>query len=146
MAKSFQVSKSLGFHLNRVAAAMRADFARRLGEQGFRVSDWAILAAVEQGATTPTAVAQIMALDPAVVTRTADRLVELGLLVRATSESDARSSTLGLTQDGRRTVAKLALEAEATNRHFTKGLSGDEIKSAMLLLDRMFQNQSDVGD
>ena len=128
MAKSFQVSKSLGFHLNRVAAAMRADFARRLG------------------ATTPTAVAQIMALDPAVVTRTADRLVELGLLVRATSESDARSSTLGLTQEGRRTVAKLALEAEATNRHFTKGLSGDEIKSAMLLLDRMFQNQSDVGD
>lgn len=145
MSKSFSLNKSLGFHLNRLAAAMRAHFAARLGEHGFKVSEWALLAAVRQGAQTPGAVARMMALDPAAVTRTLDRLADLGLIARKTSESDARSHVLELTADGIATVTKLGKEAEATNRQFASGLTPGELTQLISLLDRMFANRP-LGD
>ena len=135
------IHSSTGYWVTRLARAMECDFENRLNVHGVSRAACAILSAiVNDGKTTPAALATFIGIDGAAVTRHLDRLEEQGLLVRERSTTDRRVVNLKLTRKGSRLVPKLVADSKATNAKFLAGLTSAEKKALQEIIQKMLAN------
>ena len=93
---------TLLFEVWLVAHSTRALLDGALRRGGLGAEDFALYSVLAQGATTPTELAQMMALPPTTVSSLVRRLERLGHVRRVPNPDDARSYRIELTKVGRR--------------------------------------------
>lgn len=83
-----------------LSRALDVELRRRQGAEPLTVAELNVLGQVSRGNALPSVIARAMRLDPARVTRLADRLVALGYLARSEDAADRRRCLLHLTASG----------------------------------------------
>jgi DNA-binding MarR family transcriptional regulator len=98
------------------------------------------LSQLKKGPKTPSELADSEQVAPPSMTRTANFLVEMGLVARDDHPSDGRSKVLRLTEEGRATLDRIARARDNWMLHQLEGLTKDEqklLKEATELLNRV---------
>jgi DNA-binding MarR family transcriptional regulator len=141
MKKTYDLQKSVGYLVNRVAKEMRDLLERRMLPHGVTAHQWAILIHVYGGeAQTGKALADLLGIDGAAVSRLVDRLVAKGLLVRKPHEKDRRSWIVSMTPKGRQVTEQLPPIARGVLNQFLNGFSEKETTLLISSLKRMLNN------
>jgi len=94
------------------------------------------LIALTEGHTI-TDVAQFLGVSNAAASKAVDRLVRRNLLNRVEAEADRRAVVLSLTPQGRELLESYQREARGVLNEIFGRLSGDELKDATTMLDRL---------
>jgi DNA-binding MarR family transcriptional regulator len=94
-----------------------------------------VLAEIGRGTTLPSAIARATRLDPARVSRLAERLVRLGLVERRISAHDRRQVPLALTPRGEQRVARAREEAREAMGTLLASLSEREREALAVAVD-----------
>lgn len=86
----------------------RAAIEAQIDKLGIHRSQHFVLMSLahKNGELTQTEIANMLDISPAAVTVTLQKLEKSGLIERQTSESDARTKIIKLTEEGKKTVAK----------------------------------------
>lgn len=122
------------------AHAVRTLLGLRLAALGLAAGqDRFLLALVPRGRLTVSTLADELAVRPSTVSKTADRLVDKGLVTRLLDESDARRIILELTPAGLALCRKVAEIGEEIDAELTASLAPNEvthIQDSLSLLER----------
>ena len=106
----------LGYWVSSLASALRKGLDRQLAASDVTSAQWAILDVCSRGeANSPSALARVIPVDTAAISRQLDKLREKGLIRRRRLTSDRRSVRVELTQEGRELVPTLAPLVHANN-------------------------------
>ena len=137
----FLMEESISFMISRLANAMRLELERRLAPFGVTAQQWTVLMLCHQnGAVTPSYLAEALGVDGSAVTRLLDRLEKKQFVRRNVNPSDRRSVQVELLDEGRRLAMSLPpLDAEVADQ-FLNGLSGREEAQLKLILRSMMRN------
>lgn len=127
----------LGYWLRQLSNHVSHAFARRLGDQGVTVAEWALMRVLyDEAPIAPSRLAARMGLTRGAVTKLADRLAAKALLDRTAHAEDGRAQTLALTEAGRAFVPRLAALADANEAACFAHLSdADRATLARILKD-----------
>ena len=137
----------LGYLVGTLGSAMRKGLEDELAPMGVTPAQWVILEAAFSGnADTLTALARIIPVDAAAISRQLDKLQQRGLVRRRRLRSDRRTVRIELTDAGRELVPKLAPAVEANNRKFLSGITNDELAAFTEIIQKMIQNAGTVSD
>jgi DNA-binding MarR family transcriptional regulator len=93
--------------------------AEQLEEERLAVTDYWAMTGIEEGETSPTALARVLAVSPAGITQLLDRLEQRGLITRSRNPGDRRATVLALSPKGR----QLQRRARARCSRFLDGLA-----------------------
>lgn len=116
--------------------AWRTELDRRLRPLGFSHSRWLLLLYLSRkDGCTQSELAQDMGIEPATLVRSVDYMEKEGLLQRCGSETDRRVKHLYLTDAGKKSVASIRSYTTELRKEMLAGLSQDEIKSALDVLN-----------
>lgn len=113
--------ESLSYQLLRVARLHRTRAANHLGEIGMHPGqETVLLSLVENDGQTMTALAYALEVKPPTITKMVSRMSNQGLVIRSTVDTDKRSFTVSLTEEGHSKANDLKrlwkrLEKEAMN-------------------------------
>ena len=144
MKTRYRLHDSTGHWIARVYSAMRREFDQKLREQGVTVGDWAVLASLSDGASSPSEIARHAGIDRAVAARVLSRLTEgKGYTSRQLRKEDHRSFEMKLTAAGKRLVAKLLEENRRINQKFLSGIGPGQAETLKRLLKLMLANSTD---
>lgn len=109
-----------------------------ISQQGFRL----LRMVAERGPITPTELARLTDIDPAVVTRQSRLLESDGLVTRTRDDGgDGRVSSLAVTDHGKRTVLRMR---KVLNRHMQLALRAWSDRDVEVLADLMDRLVSDL--
>ena len=137
----------LGYLVGTLGSAMRKSPEDELAPMGVTPAQWVILEAAFSGnADTLTALARIIPVDAAAISRQLDKLQQRGLVRRRRLRSDRRTVRIELTDAGRELVPKLAPRVEANNRRFLSGITTDEQSAFTEIIQKMIQNAGPASD
>lgn len=93
----------------RTGHAVRELMAHAVADSGVSADEWAVLSVVGVfRSVPPTRLSTVLRVPPASITRYVARLVDAGLLVRASNAEDGRSYLLELSAEGREKVDEIA--------------------------------------
>lgn len=103
----FQLEQAIGFNVNRTAFLMTEEIARKFATNGYPLvaQDFGILFRLQHGAMTQVEIAAMLMRDKTTVTRRLDGLVKKGFIERNPDPSDRRCFRIGLTEEGKQTLA-----------------------------------------
>jgi DNA-binding MarR family transcriptional regulator len=104
-------------------------------EDALGLAELGVLGEVGRGTALPSAIARSTRLDPARVTRVAERLVQLGLVERRTSVNDRRQVPLALTERGEQRLLRARDEAREAMGTLLDGLADREREALAVALD-----------
>ena len=105
------------------------------------VDQWLLLKAIQRNnAQTQQRIAKKVFKDVASVTRIIDLLIKSGYLLRNFHSTDARRSSLSLTQAGEEVLAKLQPYIEANRKKALTGLTKDTIAQIQAGLAKISEN------
>ena len=117
----------LGYWHNRFGQTVRVGFERRLAKRGMTVSQWCFLIVLYHAhANTVKGIAEKIHLDPAAVTRLADRLSAKGYVLRVPKLNDGRIITFVLTDKGKELVPHLIRDADQNDIKYFGSLTAIE--------------------
>jgi len=120
---SFDLDGHLFFWVTQVQARRDLQVAVALEPHGLRVPAWRTLASLRaRDRCTMNELAELTALERSTLSRTVDRMVDDGLVVRMADERDLRIVRLGLAPAGRRLFDEIAPRIDALNRAAVAGL------------------------
>ena len=103
------------------------------------VADWRVMAALGRFAPlTASEVGQRIVMDKVAVSRAVARLLQRGLIERATDRADRRRAPLKLSARGRSVHARIVPLARDYETRLCQALSGDEREVFNTLADRLF--------
>lgn len=112
-----------------------------LREYGLQLSDYQVLSflltADEGDSLSPTSLSQALRQTPAGMTKTLDRLEEKGLIRRASSTSDRRSTEIRLTTRGERAAEEACLAEAQAQRALFSVFSKTELATLNSYLSRL---------
>lgn len=74
------------------------------------------------------------------------RLEEKGIITRRANEYDLRNMLVSLTDLGEEMDAKIVAFSNEIDEHMMRGISDDEIKACLKVLDKLEANMEDFGD
>ncbi|WP_207919012.1 MarR family winged helix-turn-helix transcriptional regulator [Saccharopolyspora karakumensis] len=127
----------------RVAARGRDLLARALAEEGLRLSQHAVLAAVaEHGPLAQAELVRRLEIDPKDVVGLLNELGDKGLVQRRPDPRDRRKNAVSATPDGLATLQRCAALAETANRELLTPLSTAERELLITLLRRLHAGQA----
>ncbi|MBX9688772.1 MAG: MarR family transcriptional regulator [Candidatus Obscuribacterales bacterium] len=139
---SVDLSRNLGFLLNRGWRLLRDDVDLALKPLRLTVHEYAVMRIIENGkAETQQDVARRYGLDPSSMVELVDRLAERQLLLRERNEFDRRSYRLSLTPKGRKTLSRARRIADAELRRFVDVLSESELESLYVILWKLVSSK-----
>ncbi|MBT4589750.1 MAG: MarR family transcriptional regulator [Rhodospirillaceae bacterium] len=139
MSKNIDLNKFVGFKIHqlslRIANTMARSYSRPLGIgiPAFRI----ILRLGHLGSTSLVELADASGMDPAVVSRTVEKLEAQGYLIRAWHPDDKRRRVLSLSEEGKDLHAKLLPFAVELQEELVEGLSESELNEFNRILDWM---------
>lgn len=131
------LDESLGFQVNRLAAAMRAALESRLAAHGLTAPQWAtLMRLLERDGWPQRELGESQGMDKATVGGVIARLEAKGLVGRAGHPEDARVNLVALTSKGRRLARAMRPFADVVNGRAKAALSAEESKLLQTLLIR----------
>ena len=136
-----QSQDHLGYWVGSLASAIGKGAGEQLAPMGVTPCQWAILeAAFFVNANTLTALARIIPVDAAAISRQLDKLQKSGLVRRRRLRSDRRTVRIELTEAGRDLVPKLETRVQANNARFLAGVSAAEQAAFTEIIKKMLKN------
>jgi DNA-binding MarR family transcriptional regulator len=137
----YRADESLGFLINRLAAAMRAAFENRLDQYGLTAQQFGFLARLYEEDSQPlSAIGRRMYCDKPTITGIANRLERKGLIKKVRDEEDRRVFKAILTEKGRGLEDVLLQMALNVNLDVMKGLSEEDMRAFKRLLRKALNN------
>jgi DNA-binding MarR family transcriptional regulator len=131
----------VGYWLRRLSDEVHHSFERQLAVNDVTAAQWNVLVTVyHRHATTTTAVARLIGIDPGAVSRLVDRLAGKGLMTRHADPATRRSTQLALTPAGRALVPDLIAIADANDAAYFGQLPPAERTALVHLLRQLFSS------
>ena len=128
----------IGVVISDVARLLRTEFDRRVRRLGITRAQWLVLTRLHRhpGASL-SELAEMMEVEKATAGRMIDRLVANGWVARRTQRDDRRVKRVYLTPEAERVHKRIWRVAEATVEDALTGLSVQESRQLMTLLQRI---------
>lgn len=140
-------NEHLGYWVGSLASAIRKGLEEELAQYDVTPAQWAILeAAFDGNANTLTALARVIPVDAAAISRQLDKLQQSGLVRRRRLRSDRRTVRIELTESGRDLVPKLAPLVRANNARFLAGVSAEEQAAFTAIMRKILINAGSDGE
>lgn len=137
----FKTDTSIGFTVYRTALKLQLEMARRTKPFGLSPQQWSVLNRLgELDGIPQKELAERTFKDPPTIARILDRLAERGLIGRRENPDDRRAFLVDLTDAGRELRALLLPVAAKMNEDAASGLSEDESRLLLSLLNRVQRN------
>jgi DNA-binding MarR family transcriptional regulator len=134
----FAIEESLGYLINRAARAMAYALGQRLRDHGVQIGQWAVLMFLwAEDGRTQAELSRVVAIEPATMVRTLDRMARDGLVRREPDRRDRRLIRIRLTPQGAALRDVLVPEAVAVNAQVARGMSAREQMLLRELLRRL---------
>ena len=128
----------LPYLLNRVMGRMNQLLADRLKRHGISFQEWRVLLVLaNKGPRTIRTLSEDTIIPHSTLSRMLDRMQRDGLVVRAVSETDARTVKVAITAAGQDLFAALRHHGLAVLGQAAEGLSEAEVKTMRRLASRM---------
>lgn len=135
------LTKSVAPKLHLAAKNSRMFFNHLLAEEGASFAIWTVLAALQlKGPMIQREIAECLSIEGPTLTRHLESLEGRGLVARARTDTDRRSSRVELTEAGATMYHRLVQVAVKANETMLSGLSSGEIQQFDKLLDRILGN------
>ena len=137
------VDKAIGFWLNRVYQASRAEMYRAFREQGEDVTpeQWMVLIRLwEREGQSQAELSDGTLRDAPTISRILGTMEERGWVTRKSSPSDGRVRSVYLTEGGRALRKKLVPVARTLVERLLHGIEPAEVDEMRRTLRRMFEN------
>jgi len=133
-AEGYRLHDQIGFLLRQANQRHIAIFGARMGDR-LTTTQWsALVTLAEQEPISQNQLGRETSMDVATIKGVVDRLVARGLVRTAPDPRDGRRLVLGITEDGRATIARnLATAAEVTRETLAPLTPGERILLAELL-------------
>ena len=133
--ENFQLTQSVGFHLNRARNGLLMEMDAALRPLDITGQQMGILLSLLRGAAnTPLEVSRLLGIDTGLMTRMLDKLENKGLLKRERSEEDRRVIHLILSAKGKAVATRVPDIAPEVLNHRLRNFSADEFNEFMRLL------------
>lgn len=127
---------------NRISGAIATSYGQRFG---LSIRDWRIMAVLgETPDISAGELAERTAIDKVAVSRSVNRLLSDGRLLRRFSADDRRRSVLRLSKAGERLYAEIAPMAQGYERALLARLSPNEQRQLDRMLSRLMEIQPEV--
>ncbi|XPV67809.1 MAG: MarR family winged helix-turn-helix transcriptional regulator [Halarcobacter sp.] len=140
----FDMNNSLGFVLNRTSLAMKTGFNQKIKEFDISPEQWSLIfRIVENPGLTQRELANSTYKDQANITRSLDRLEKKGFLTRISNGEDRRVMNISPTPKAKELVEKVVPISQEYNQLLSKGLSEEEYRSLIRLLNKVYINIED---
>jgi DNA-binding MarR family transcriptional regulator len=137
------LSEFLPYLINRIGAAFVERYERDLAPHGLSIAMWRVLAALSTtGRQRQIDVAGITSIDVSTLSRLVTRLMRLGLVTRARSDTSNREVNVEVTQKGRALVNRLIPQARRLEGEAIAGLSAADLAVTRQTLRRMYGNMA----
>jgi DNA-binding MarR family transcriptional regulator len=121
--------------------AVRARVDRALQQSGLRIGQYQVLRVLwDDDGLTPREIAERLDVEMPTVTRTVQRMVRDGFVVREANQSDARSVRIRLSRRGREIEPAVAEILERETSRALTGFSAAERASLVAMLVRISEN------
>jgi DNA-binding MarR family transcriptional regulator len=131
------LDQSLGFHVNRLAGAMRTAMEARLTPHDLTAPQWgALMRLLEHDGWPQSELGQSLGMDKATIGGVIARLEAKRLIMRQVDPDDARINRVTLTAAGRKLSRALQPLAEEVNDRATATFSPREVTQLVSLLTR----------
>jgi DNA-binding MarR family transcriptional regulator len=141
------LSEYLPYLINRIGAAFVMRYERDLAAHGLSIAMWRVLAALStNGAQRQIDVAETTSIDASTMSRLVTRLVGLGFVTRARSDTSNREVSVELTPKGRALVNRLIPRARALEAQAIAGVPAAELAITRETLRRMYRNMAAAGE
>jgi DNA-binding MarR family transcriptional regulator len=132
----------LGYHLRRAQVAVFQHFTQTMGEADITPGQFGVLAVIAANAgLSQTQLGQALGIDRSTVVAVIDRLEARGLVARAAAPNDRRSHALRLSPSGTQLLRRLEEMVRAHERHIARGLSAEDQRLLIRLLDRVVRDE-----
>lgn len=108
-----ELTAHLGYWLRQVSNHVSHAFSRKLATSNVTVAEWAVMRALYgREPTSPSQLADDMALTRGAISKLADRLIDKELIAREQNPNDGRAHKLKLTKVGMNLLPELAALAD----------------------------------
>ena len=135
--ENFQLTQSVGFHLNRARNSLLMEVDAALRPLEITGQQMGILLSLMRGmASTPLEISKLLGIDTGLMTRMLDKLESKGLLQRQRSDEDRRVIHLILTDKGHAVAAQIPDIAPEVLNHRLRNFSETEFKEFLRLLQK----------
>ncbi|RZT42064.1 MarR family winged helix-turn-helix transcriptional regulator [Cupriavidus agavae] len=135
--ENFQLTQSIGFHLNRARNSLLTELDSALRPLDINAQQMGILLCLTRGvASTPFEISKVLGIDSGLMTRMLDKLEEKGLLERSRSIDDRRVVNLTLTNKGRNIAEEIPTIAPEVLNQRLRGFTNEEFEEFRRLLQK----------
>lgn len=132
---------SLGFVINKVALILKNEFDKELAAYGITAIQFSIMKRLwEEDGLSQKALAERTFKTTPEMTNLIDKLERKGLVIREANEHDRRGYRIRLTAEGRAIETAAVDAAHRTLGRALQGISDEEVKELLKLLERIFAN------
>jgi DNA-binding MarR family transcriptional regulator len=140
-APVFELERHPFFWLTQAIGSRDRRLAQALRGHGLRVPEWRVLASLyARRRCSMRELADLATIDRSTLSRTADRMVHAGWVVRMSDARDQRVTRLALTAAGERLFARVWPAVERINRAAVQGLPEGAVDMLRWILERMKEN------
>ena len=135
----------LPYLVNRVGTIIAEQFgAETLAPHGLSIAMWRVMAVLSStGGQRQIDLAELTSIDASTLSRIVTRLVRMGLVTRARSESSNREVVVTLSQKGGALVARLIPRGRDIETDAAAGLSPEELAVVKRCLRRIYANMKE---
>jgi DNA-binding MarR family transcriptional regulator len=132
---------SSGFLLARLGFGFKANAIAKLGEAGFEIYDYSVLAILaEADRETQATIADALTVDPSRLVALLDSLEQRGLIVRQRDPHDRRRHAVSITGPGKRQLARLREITRQLDDEFLAPLDPESRETLHGLLMRLAEH------
>jgi DNA-binding MarR family transcriptional regulator len=143
---TFDFDNALANRFLLLSMSVRATTGECARQLGLSTASWHILSVIGRHEPMfPSVAARLSAMDAEKVTRTVDRLVELGYVIRNTDAADRRRVILCLTPRGRTALNKLAKATRACDARWRSALTPEENSLLDAIVDKLRARAPQLG-
>ncbi len=143
MEKKHSRSNSLVYLLERTLRQTRMLLQKAFDEGKLKISvdQWIVLSQVSQKTNqNQRQIAEMVAKDPASITRILDLLEKQKLVKRSADKRDLRNSIISITTAGEKMLKSCSDKVVRFKKVAGKGLSQDDLNHLKTILDNLFEN------
>lgn len=137
-----QLHGFLAFWLHRLSGSILHKFEKILDDYDLTHAQWCILQTIYQGtSTSPKDIAEYIGVDAGSISRSVERLVKKGFLIKEINPEDTRSVILKLSPDSQEIMIKILIIANEQELDWTTDLNKDEVATFINMVHKLLVHQ-----